>query len=89
MPGSEFVLDVGTVIEAIGQSPNPIIQQTTPGLEVGPHGTVAVGEGQATSRPGIFAGGDLARGGATVILAMQDGRRAAAAIHAYLESRPS
>jgi glutamate synthase (NADPH) small chain len=89
VPGSEFVLEVGTVIEAIGQSPNPIIQQTTPGIDVGPRGTVTVGEGQATSRPGVFAGGDVARGGATVILAMQDGRRAATAIDAYLTSRPS
>jgi glutamate synthase (NADPH/NADH) small chain len=87
--GSEFTLEVGTVIEAIGQSPNPIIQQTTPGLEIGPRGTVTVGDGQATSRRGVFAGGDLARGGATVILAMQDGRRAAAAIDDYLRPRPS
>jgi glutamate synthase (NADPH/NADH) small chain len=85
--GSEFVLDVGTVIEAIGQSPNPIVQRTTPGLDVGPRGTVTVGEGQATSRPRVFAGGDLSRGGATVILAMQDGRRAAAAIDAHLTPR--
>jgi glutamate synthase (NADPH/NADH) small chain len=87
--GSEFVLEVQTVIEAIGQSPNPIIQQTTRGLDVGSRGTVTVGKGQATSRPGVFAGGDLARGGATVILAMQDGRQAAASIDEYLQSRPS
>jgi glutamate synthase (NADPH/NADH) small chain len=84
VPGSEHVIPVETVIEAIGQKPNPIIQATTPGLGLGKRGTVAVGEAQQTNRPGVFAGGDVARGGATVILAMRDGRRAAAAIHEYL-----
>jgi glutamate synthase (NADPH) small chain len=84
--GSEFVVELQTIIEAIGQKPNPIIQATTPGLGVTKRGTVAIGEKQETSRPGIFAGGDLARGGATVILAMKDGKAAAAAIKAYLES---
>jgi glutamate synthase (NADPH/NADH) small chain len=87
IPGSEFVLEVQTVIEAIGQKPNPIIQATTPGLETSKRGTVVTNEGQGTSRPGIFAGGDLARGGATVILAMRDGKRASAAIHEYLTAR--
>jgi glutamate synthase (NADPH/NADH) small chain len=82
--GSEFVLPIQTLIEAIGQKPNPIIQSTTPGLETSKRGTVVTSETQATSRPGIFAGGDLARGGATVILAMRDGKKAAEAIHAYL-----
>lgn len=82
--GSEFVLEVETVIEAIGQKPNPIIQATTPGLESSKRGTVVTDEKQQTSRGGIFAGGDLARGGATVILAMRDGKRAAAEIHSYL-----
>ena len=85
--GSEFQLSVQTVIEAIGQQPNPIIQATTPGLNTGKRGTVIVDDLQATSRPGIFAGGDLARGGATVILAMRDGKKAAAAIHSYLEQK--
>jgi glutamate synthase (NADPH/NADH) small chain len=89
LPGSERVIPVQTVIEAVGQKPNPIIQQTTPGLAVGRRGTVDVDDTQATNRPGVFAGGDLARGGATVILAMRDGRRAAAAIHAYLEEKRS
>ena len=84
IPGSEHVIPVQTVIEAIGQRPNPIVQKTTPGLSQGPRGTVAVGDAQETNRPGVFAGGDLARGGATVILAMRDGRRAAAAIHGWL-----
>jgi glutamate synthase (NADPH/NADH) small chain len=82
--GSEFILPVQTLIEAIGQKPNPIIQSTTPGLETSKRGTVVTNDAQATSRPGIFAGGDLSRGGATVILAMRDGKQAAAAIHEYL-----
>ena len=85
--GSEFLLPVQTVIEAIGQRPNPIIQATTPGLAVGRAGVVTVDDEQRTNRPGVFAGGDLARGGATVILAMRDGRRAAASIHQYLQAR--
>jgi glutamate synthase (NADPH/NADH) small chain len=84
--GSEFVLEVQTVVEAIGQKPNPIIQSTTPGLETSKRGTVVTDDVQRTSRPGIFAGGDLARGGATVILAMRDGKNAAAAIHNYIQS---
>ncbi|MGA9121605.1 MAG: NADPH-dependent glutamate synthase [Bacteroidota bacterium] len=82
--GSEFTLDVETVIEAIGQKPNPIVQSTTPGLETGRRGVVTVNDQQGTSRPGVFAGGDLARGGATVILAMRDGKRAAREIEVYL-----
>ena len=85
--GSNFILKVQTVIEAIGQKPNPIIQSTTSGLKVGSRGTVVVDEKQATTRDGIFAGGDLARGGATVILAMRDGRTAAAAMHEYLTKK--
>jgi len=81
VPGSEEVIAVDTVVEAIGQQPNPIVQATTPGLATGRGGVVIVDERQRTSRPGVFAGGDLSRGGATVILAMRDGRRAAAAIH--------
>lgn len=87
--GSEFVLPVQTIVEAIGQKPNPIIQATTPGLETSRRGTVVTDETQKTSREGIFAGGDLARGGATVILAMRDGKNAAATIHAWLTDRRS
>jgi len=87
IPGSEFTLEVETVIEAIGQQPNPIIQSTTPGLTTGRKGVIVTDEQQQTSRPGIFAGGDLSRGGATVILAMRDGKNAAAAIHKYLTSK--
>jgi glutamate synthase (NADPH/NADH) small chain len=90
IPGSEHMIAVQTVIEAVGQRPNPIVQSTTAGLGVGARGTVAVGASQNTSRPGVFAGGDVARGGATVILAMRDGRRAAEAIQAWLtDGRPA
>jgi glutamate synthase (NADPH/NADH) small chain len=85
--GSEYVIDVQTVIEAIGQKPNPIIQATTPGLETSKRGTVVTNDVQRTSREGVFAGGDLARGGATVILAMRDGKIAASAIHEYILSK--
>jgi glutamate synthase (NADPH/NADH) small chain len=85
--GSEFVIKLQTLVEAIGQRPNPIIQSTTPGLETGKRGTVVINEHQGTSRPGIFAGGDLSRGGATVILAMKDGKAAARAIQEYLEAK--
>ncbi len=85
--GSEFIVPVQTVIEAIGQKPNPIIQATTPGLQTSKRGTVVINEQQGTSREGIFAGGDLARGGATVILAMRDGKVAAASIHQYLQAK--
>jgi glutamate synthase (NADPH/NADH) small chain len=84
--GSTHVVELQTIIEAIGQKPNPIIQATTPGLTTGKRGTVVTDDSQATSRPGIFAGGDLARGGATVILAMKDGKNAARAIHDFLTS---
>jgi glutamate synthase (NADPH/NADH) small chain len=73
-------------VEAVGQRPNPIIQSTTTGLDASEGGVVKVDESQRTSRPNVFAGGDLSRGGATVILAMRDGRRAAAAIHEALAS---
>jgi glutamate synthase (NADPH) small chain len=86
--GSEFIIDVQTVIEAIGQKPNPIIQATTPGLGVSKRGTVVVdNDTMVTSRPNVFAGGDLIHGGATVILAMRDGKAAAVAIHEYLQKK--
>lgn len=81
------VLAVETVVVAVGQRANPVLQQTTPGLETTDRGTVTVDARQRTSRPRVFAGGDLSRGGATVILAMKDGRAAAAAIHEALVSR--
>ncbi len=82
IPGSEYTMEVDLVVCAIGQSPNPIIPQTTPGLKVG---NVEVDwTTMATSLPGVFAGGDIVRGGATVILAMGDARTAAAQIDKYL-----
>jgi glutamate synthase (NADPH) small chain len=86
VPGSEFTAEVDLVVVAIGQSPNPLIPQTTPGLKVGPWGTIDVDwETMATSLPGVYAGGDIARGGATVILAMGDARTAAAAMDRRLK----
>ncbi|NWF95498.1 MAG: NADPH-dependent glutamate synthase [Candidatus Thorarchaeota archaeon] len=85
IPNSEFVLDIDTVIVAIGNSPNPIIPQTTPGLEVNPWGTVIIDEETGMTRiPGVFAGGDIVTGAATVISAMGAGKRAARGIHQYL-----
>lgn len=87
VPGSEFITEVDLVVVAIGQSPNPLIPQTTPGLKVGKWGNLEVDWAtMATSLEGVYAGGDIVRGGATVILAMGDGRRAAAAIDAYLRN---
>lgn len=86
--GSEFVLDVETVIMSIGTSPNPLIKQTTPGLETQKWGgIVADEETMATSRPGVFAGGDAVTGSATVILAMGAGKKAAEAIDEYLRGK--
>ncbi len=82
---SEFTLPVDTVIMALGTSPNPLIKNTTPGLEINRNGGLVVDETtQATSRAAVFAGGDAVSGAATVILAMGAGRKAAAAIHRYL-----
>ncbi|MEN6310884.1 MAG: NADPH-dependent glutamate synthase [Acidobacteriota bacterium] len=83
--GSEYTMEVDLVVCAIGQSPNPIIPQTTPGLKLGKWGNIEVDWAtMATSLPGVFAGGDIVRGGATVILAMGDARLAAARIDEYL-----
>jgi len=86
--GSEFVTEVDLVVCAIGQSPNPLIPQTTPGLKMGKWGNIDVDwKTMATSLEGVFAGGDIVRGGATVILAMGDGRVAAAEMDKYLRNR--
>ena len=88
VPGSEFVMDVDTVIIAIGQTPNPIIQRTTDGLQSDPrHGTITVNEVGKTSLDGVYAGGDVATGAATVISAMGAGKRAAKAMHEYLMTK--
>jgi glutamate synthase (NADPH/NADH) small chain len=88
VPGSEFTMDVDTVIIAIGQTPNPIIQRTTGGLQSNAkYGTVCVDEVGKTSLDGVYAGGDVATGAATVISAMGAGKRAAKAIHEYLTNK--
>ncbi|NMA34716.1 MAG: NADPH-dependent glutamate synthase [Clostridiaceae bacterium] len=87
-PGSEHLLEVGTVIIAIGQSPNPLIKSTTPGLETQSWGGIIVEEETgATSLEGVYAGGDAVTGAATVILAMGAGKKAAAAIDEYLGNK--
>jgi glutamate synthase (NADPH/NADH) small chain len=88
IPGSEFVMEADTVVIALGTNPNPLIPQTTYGLAVDSHGCiVADPETGATSREGVFAGGDIVTGAATVILAMGAGRKAATAIHEYLQQQ--
>lgn len=82
--GSEFIMDVDTVIVAIGRTPNPIIQRTTEGLTVTKWGTIVTDENGKTSLEGVYAGGDIVTGEATVISAMGAGKRAARAIHEYL-----
>ncbi|MCS7247686.1 MAG: NADPH-dependent glutamate synthase [Anaerolineales bacterium] len=85
VPGSEFFLPFDAVIHAIGNSPNPLIPQTTPGIEIGRKGNiVADPQTGKTTKPRVWAGGDVVTGAATVILAMGAGRRAARSIHEYL-----
>ena len=84
VPGSEFVLEVDTVIMSLGTSPNPLIRSTTPGLDTNKKGCLIVNEDEMTTRDGVFAGGDAVTGAATVILAMGAGKKAAAAIDTYL-----
>jgi len=84
---SEFVIEVDTVVVAIGTGANPLVPRTTPGLKTNKWGNILVDEATGqTSRRGVFAGGDIVRGGATVILAMGDGQRAARAMNEYLRS---
>ena len=87
VPGSEFEIPTETVIMALGTSPNPLVARTTPGLETTRRGGLVADDAGATTRPGVFAGGDAVTGAATVILAMGAGRKAAAAIDAYLRSK--
>ncbi len=82
--GSEFVMDTDTAIVAIGRTPNPIIQSTTEGLQVTKWGTIVTDENGKTSIEGVYAGGDIVTGEATVISAMGAGKKAAQAIHEYL-----
>ena len=82
--GETITIDVDMVIVAVGVSPNPIVPKSIEGLELGRKNTIAVNDNMQSSIPTIFAGGDIVRGGATVILAMGDGRKAAASMHAEL-----
>ena len=86
--GSEFELDVDTVIMSLGTSPNPLIRSTTPGLETNKHGCIVTdGDDGKTSRDGVYAGGDAVTGAATVIKAMGAGKAAAKAIDEYIQSK--
>lgn len=86
IPGSEYEIEADTVIMSLGTSPNPLISSTTKGLETDRRKCIAAEESNgATSRPGVFAGGDAVTGAATVILAMGAGKAAAAGIHEYLQ----
>ena len=85
--GKTVCRDVDLVIVAVGVSPNPIIPNTVNGLSVSRRGTIEVNDDLQTSIPVLYAGGDIVRGGATVILAMADGRRAAAAMHKFLQAK--
>ena len=88
VPGSEFTMETDLVVIALGTNPNPLVPQTTYGLEIDGHGCiVADPKTGATSRPGVYAGGDIVTGAATVILAMGAGRKAATAMHEYLQQR--
>ena len=87
IPNSEFQIEVDTAIIAIGNLANPLIRQTTPGLEFNKWGNIVVDENCRTSMEGVYAGGDIVLGAATVILAMGQGRIAAAAINDYLSQK--
>jgi glutamate synthase (NADPH/NADH) small chain len=87
IPGSNFIIDIDTMIMAIGTSPNPLIRSTTEGLEVNKRGCIITNEDGLTSRENIYAGGDAVTGAATVISAMGAGKRAAAAIDKSFKER--
>ena len=85
--GSDFLLDVDCVVMSIGTSPNPLIRNTTKGLDTNKHGCFIADEVGQTSREGVFAGGDAVTGAATVILAMGAGKTAAKAMDEYIKSK--
>lgn len=85
--GSEFMMEVDTVIPALGQGPNPLLLKATPGLSLNHRGNIEADEVGATSIPGVYAGGDIVTGAATVISAMGAGKKAAKAIDEYLKSK--
>jgi glutamate synthase (NADPH/NADH) small chain len=86
IPDSEFWMDVDTIVAAVGQGPNPTVQRATPEL-LTKNGKIAIQESGETNLPNVFAGGDVARGGSTVIQAMRDGRAAAETIHQALNGK--
>jgi glutamate synthase (NADPH/NADH) small chain len=85
IPGATVTVDIDLAIVSVGVSPNPIVPSSIKGLEVGRKGTITVDENMESSIPTIYAGGDIVRGGATVILAMGDGRKAAASMNEKLK----
>ncbi len=87
IPNSEFVMEVDCVIMSLGTSPNPLLKQTTQGLETKRRGEIVADEQGKTTLNGVYAGGDAVTGAATVILAMGAGKKAAAAIHEYLQNK--
>lgn len=87
LEGSEFEITCQVLVEAIGTRANPLLTRTTPDLKLNKWGYIEVDQDGLTSKPGVFAGGDIVRGSATVILAMGDGKRAAAAIDRYLSTK--
>jgi len=84
--GSEFEIPCQVFIEAVGTKSNPLLTQATPGLQLNKWGNIIADDNGMTNLPGVFAGGDIVRGGATVILAMGDGKKAAVGIHNYLSN---
>ena len=86
LEGQTITIPVDEVIVSVGVSPNPLIPSTVAGLEISKRGTIVVGDNMQSSIPTLFAGGDIVRGGATVILAMSDGRKAAQSMHNYLST---
>ena len=87
IPGATETIEINQAIVAVGVSPNPIVPTSIDGLELGRKNTIAVNDQMQSSIPTIFAGGDIVRGGATVILAMGDGRKAAASMHEFLSGK--
>lgn len=85
--GSNYEIPVDTVIMSLGTSPNPLIRTTTKGLEANKHGCLIADESMATTREGVYAGGDAVTGAATVILAMGAGKTAAASIDEYIQNK--
>ena len=85
IPGSEFVVECDVVVVAIGSRANPLLTSTCPDLKLNRNGNIAVDANGMTSLPGVFAGGDIVRGAATVILAMGDGKRTAQTIDRYFK----